>query len=135
LACAAKSCQTGGMILRVLIPSWRFFDEAGTVPTLWYRLTSDGNTWGDWLPCPGPTPKRSWMQLILNPTQSYRLACHSLVARFADDLESGSDSAVSRELIENLVASQAPRETSEFQFKLLHADDEIYASATKSLNR
>jgi hypothetical protein len=121
------------MFLRALIPSWRFFDEAGTVPTLWYRLASDEKSWGEWLPCPGGAPKRTWAQLLLNPAQNYRLACHSLVARFADDLENGDNPEVSRELIENLVASQAPRGTSRLQFKLLCGDEELFVSPIRSL--
>jgi hypothetical protein len=120
-----STVKLGEMIFRPLIPSWRFFDDVSDSVALWYRVSQDGKSFDGWKPCPNRTEKRSWLELFLNPEQNYRLACHSLIVRFAEG------DSVSKDLIENLISAQT--EASHYQFKILLNDTELFLSPV--LNR
>ncbi len=75
------------MLFRVLFPSWRFFEEFGSLPALSYRIkTKPSQDFGPWMSAI-PSPKRPWHSLFLNPEGNLFLAFHSLLEQCTDDLE------------------------------------------------
>ena len=110
-------------IFRVLLPSWKFFDGVVDAPVLQYRLSRDGVSFNDWAPCIPKTGIRTWKKLWVNSRENYLFACHALVEYLKNDLEDGSDPAVSLELVKNLVEFQVKSsaltpELNYFQFNL-----------------
>jgi hypothetical protein len=71
----------GMSLLRVLIPSWKFFGEAGQIPRIRYRF---GSTWreiGEWVEPQKPVVKRGLGSLFLNAEENLWLAKLGLVDR------------------------------------------------------
>lgn len=96
-------------LVRVLVPSWRFFDDLQVTPTLLVRVARDGETFGEWAPVLAP-PRRSLIHLVWNPAGNLLLAQQSLLERLLMDVgewdERGADgpeSLVSYQLVLNLV--------------------------------
>ena len=116
-------------VLRTLIPSWRFFDELGAIPTLEFRLRAPGGEWAAWQPAIG-SGSRGPLGLIFNPRGNLNLACHSLVTQLATDLDEKTGHAVSYALVRNLVRSRAGG--AEFQFRLLLDGEEALLSEEHS---
>jgi len=117
--------KTMNALLRVLIPSWRFFDDVGHVSKLFYQV----DTAQKWQPCFQPQA-RHWYQLFLNPHTNLRLALNSLVDRLMSEISAINPQAnkdqlpqsVSYQLVENLVRHQVrsllPKAQS-FRFKIV----------------
>jgi len=85
----------GVALFRCLLPSWRFFDQIGSVPALHYRAAPHGDDWGDWqnaLPVPARTAGSLW----LNATGNLHLACRSLVEHLQTELEELATAGVAR---------------------------------------
>lgn len=91
------------ILLRILIPSWRFFDRLGRVPELLYRVKNNGE-WGNWGTC-FERPQRKLWHLFSNPHGNMYLAYRSLVDRLIDDSQKTQDleKEISFQLIKNLV--------------------------------
>lgn len=76
--------------LRVLVPSWRFFDVAAAPLALQARRAADA----PWVPLP-PPPRRRWYAALWNPAGNLALAEHAVVEQLARalaerfDLEAG----------------------------------------------
>jgi hypothetical protein len=94
--------------IRVLFPSWRFFEDLQWVPRLWFREVQ-GDRVGEWQACYPPEP-RSVFNLFLNPRGNLRLAAQTLVEQMASDAmdlppgrESSFSSSVSYRLVLRLV--------------------------------
>lgn len=81
--------------MRVLIPSWKFFDEAGHAASLRYRIGSSPQAWGDWQMPPSPEPDRGWKRLFLNARQNLHLAQGSLLERLLFEFSLSSHSNLS----------------------------------------
>lgn len=103
--------------LRVLIPSWRFFEDVQPGHELW--ILQD-QTWQ-----PPPALK---MNLFLNPEGLFELACRDLVHAFTTDLEYRESSHLSEwtsyQLLTNLT-----RERGGTQFKLTAQGQDVFLSA------
>lgn len=69
-------------LLRILVPSWNFFEHTNIKVSLYYKLTSSNQ----WLPVL-TKPKRKILHLFLNPHTNIYLSQQSLVERFAHELQ------------------------------------------------
>lgn len=107
--------------IRVLFPSWRFFDDIALVPVLWVRFSSEAS-WTEFLP---KIKKRGWGHLFLNAEENERMAVHGLLNRLASDLEDSRDHSVSLELLKNLIMSRGHRWA---QFKLTLGGEDLFVS-------
>jgi hypothetical protein len=121
------------VLLRALLPSWRFFDRLGRVPILLARWSADGEEFGPWEPV-NPPVDRGLGALVLNARGNLRMACNSLVERLVSDLEDLQDSggeerrfheSVSYRLVEDLVRFRSRQEhdgANWFQFKIVQTE-------------
>ena len=80
----SSSLPAGGVpLVRLLIPSWRFYEEVGELCTLTYRSSMDGQEFGPWLTAlPLPDSK----SLLLNTEWNHYLACQGLVGQLIYEL-------------------------------------------------
>ena len=99
-------------LLRVLYPSWRFFDEIDIVPVLFARHSNANGEFGDWQNIL-PKKTRNWTCPILNPQGNLLAASHSLLQQLITDLNDWQDpkteafsETVSLKLVRNLVFYQ-----------------------------
>jgi hypothetical protein len=91
---------------RLLLPSWRFFDDATTGIVLKVRVTTVGGVSAQWLELLSPPVRRPW-HLIWNPAGNRTLAAYSLVERYLQDsVEEGLGSETSYELVRALVRTE-----------------------------
>lgn len=120
-------------LVRVLFPSWRFFDDVQATPILLVRTLGGDGPSADWEPVLS-APTRQWPRaLFWNPAGNVQLAEHVLLERLLSDVaewDAASDaepeSLVSYELATNFVrtrlASMPDSGTAtRFQFKLVEA--------------
>jgi hypothetical protein len=109
-------------LFRVIIPSWRFFDELGDVSELFYRFGPESSKLGSWIRY-SEQPKRNLGALFLNPRENLYLASLSLI----------SDLPESAPLVRNLVQWKIAQTHSDkffFQFKI----DEFVSELCESEN-
>ena len=85
-------------LLRVLIPSWRFFDAIGDHCQLLARVAGPDGRFGPWLALLGPPP-RAWWNVVWHPDGNLSLACHSLLDRLQADLAAGDDDEDPEQLV------------------------------------
>ena len=94
-------------LLRVLLPSWRFFDAIASMPRVLVRSGPAPDSLGEWRQLLAP-PQRSWANLVWHPAGNLSLAQHSLLERLLTDIAELADGAepadtVSYQLARNLV--------------------------------
>jgi hypothetical protein len=77
-------------MVRVLVPSWRFFDTVGEHPQLWARAVPADAPPGPWRALLGP-PARAWWNVAWHPQGNLSLARHSLLDRLLADLARDPD--------------------------------------------
>ena len=118
-------------LMRILIPSWRFFDEAGDHAIL--EIQSDGVTWVDALPAQ-PRPASA---LVFNPRGNLRFAEHSLLEQFTTDLAETPPSelhrfeeSVSYQLVERLARQSVAPSTVSFAFRVRNLERVLWVSRT-----
>ena len=111
-------------LLRVLVPSWRFFDAIAQPPDLLARVAGPDGRFGPWRPLLQP-PRRAWWNLVWHPQGNLSLACRSLLDRLADDLDAPGaadrpEALVSYALVLDLVRWSLPDrgDATLVQFKL-----------------
>jgi hypothetical protein len=99
-------------MLRVLLPSWRFFDEVEGSPTLMLRSGAVTGELGPWQAVSLGAP-RGPASLFINPRGNLALAHHTLlehllddVAELDDQLDHRLDGAAAAEAVEQLVSYQ-----------------------------
>jgi hypothetical protein len=117
--------------LRVLFPSWRFFDRLGQVPRLEFRAGADPDALGPWQPALPPLPRSSW-HVLYNPAGNYFLAEQSLVERLLLEIEAEPRGGGPREaevtelisfrLVERLIRRRVTRPDEHYQFRVLLSD-------------
>lgn len=120
-------------LLRVLVPSWRFFDDLQVTPTLLVRVARDGGAFGEWRAVLSP-PRRSIVHLVWNPAGNLLLAQQSLLERLLMDVgewdergAAGLETLVSYELVLNLVRATLAADGVQHatcQFKLVESAGE-----------
>ena len=132
-------------LFRALFPSWRFFEDSGRVPILYWRYSKDRSSLGDWVPTL-KCRKRHWWHLFLNPQGNYQFACKTLLHQLVsdiNDLESEFDQdavkrLISFELVKNLVIYELSRSFKNsgplhFQFKVTATPSELTKGATDDI--
>jgi hypothetical protein len=114
-------------LFRALFPSWRFFDELGSVSRLYYRTGENADSLGSWRKCV-VADKRTWSALFLNPAGNFHLAENTLIDQLSDELEAAQENgappieaSVSFRLVLNLVRRQIFSPLL-FQFKITQLD-------------
>lgn len=127
-------------LVRVLFPSWRFFDDVQVAPLLLVRRATGEAEFGEWMPLLAPPARRWPLSLAWNPAGNVHLAEHVLLERLLADVAewtegSGQDvdDLVSYALVVNLVRvhlAASSRDVGRFQFKLVEAGDGRAAGAT-----
>ena len=66
------------MFLKILIPSWRFFNETGAIPRLYVRTFQSGQLENSWVPVL-KAPRRRWYSFFVNPEGGlYHAVCNAL---------------------------------------------------------
>lgn len=90
-------------LFRVFLPSWKFFDEVGSAPELYYQME------GPWQPVL-IRPANKLRNLFLHPEGNFFHAGHSLLERLLREVNeaepSDLESSPSYQLVENLVRFQ-----------------------------
>ena len=121
-------------LLRMLLPSWRFFEELGDVPRLEFREGSDDSL-GPWQPVIVPL-RRSMRRLVYNPDGNLALACESLLQQLIGDVadlaQPTSDvvaGLVSYRLTRNLVEQRIAKDASAYQFQVVLGGEDVIVSA------
>ena len=104
--------------LRVLVPSWRFFEDVQPAHELWIM---QNQTW--------QPPPNVANNLFLNPEGLFELACRDLVHAFATDLEYRHPGDLAQwssyQLLQNLT-----RQRGGTQFKLTQSGQDVFLSGT-----
>ena len=85
----AKTPHLPVQLLRAFLPSWKFFEDLGEVPVLYFRIKSAGQ-WTEWKKWIDPI-ERKWWQLIFNPQGNLNLAYGSLVQELCDEIHKSKD--------------------------------------------
>ena len=122
-------------LVRVLLPSWRFFDDLQVTPTLLVRVAGDIGDLGEWVAVLTP-PARSALQLVWNPEGNLRLAQHAVLERLLMDVSdrdadaTNIEALVSYELVLNLARCSVEHDqrfagARRFQFKLVEQRPQI----------
>jgi len=91
------------MLLRLLFPSWAFFDAVTDVPRLEVRSWPTGVAPDVWWPVL-TAPARGVGHLLYNPEGTEHLALQALVDRFAVECETGDNHTVTATLLTRLAA-------------------------------
>jgi hypothetical protein len=90
---------------RALLPSWKFFDRVGVIPTFSYR--ADQNEWILW----SPRAPRGWSTLFLNSNGNLELAKVSHLERVLGELtETHSAETYAQSVSYQLLAAWAREE-------------------------
>ncbi len=122
-------------LLRALIPSWRFFDEAGLEPLLEVRWTDGPDEQETWKPCLEKVP-RSLKSFPLNAKGNFLHACNNSIDHFVMDILANPkaemekiEQLISFRIVANLVQLQMQRmqlseQKKHYQFRI----DEIFLS-------
>ena len=109
-------------LLKLLFPSWRFFEDFSAYPKLYYRYR-EGTEFGPWLESL-PAKPRSWFSIFLNGDENFRLFANSAIERLLSgqqDLEN---------IVKNIIVLQIPLGPGlTFQYKIC----EIFNSDNKDI--
>ncbi len=73
------------LLFRVFLPSWRFFEDMGEVPKLYFRFGIEDGALGEWLAVEQPE-SRGLGSLFLNARGNLFLAGNSLVEQLLGDV-------------------------------------------------
>lgn len=122
-------------LIRIFIPSWRFFGAAGTPLRLEYRRRLEGGAAAEWQRAIHP-PANEFSRIVFNPKGNLYLASISIVERFISEIQSRHEAPALHSLVENIVRRTA-RENSlrpnALQFRISALSrfgqwDEVYTS-------
>ena len=86
------------MLLRLLFPSWAFFDSVGDVPRLQARVTLHDGVFGPWRDVLH-APPRTWRSVLYHPEGTAHLALQSAVDRLAVECAQGEPDSTSCALV------------------------------------
>ena len=128
LVVAALSClQTkrlalgSATLVRLLVPSWRFYEEVGEVPELLVRTGPTPHSMGPWENCLSP-PRRG---VVLNSRENLYTACQGMVGQLVCEVAEWQDPdprelarTVPYRLVANLVRAHIGSSQGCFQFKI-----------------
>jgi hypothetical protein len=96
------------LLLRALLPSWRFFEDVAPGPEASFTLAAPGADFEDWQPLLGPAPARGF---FLNAEGNLHLLRQSLVEQLWSELDGvhldAAPSLVPYRLVQRLIAERA----------------------------
>lgn len=111
---------------RSLVPSWKFFEDIGHTPVLFYRVSEQDHEWSEWQQFHHPLARKPW-NLFFNPELNLQLAEKSILQQAISD-----QSTVSLKMIADIIDSRLPSSVQIFQFKIsIYAEqdwEEVYLS-------
>jgi len=90
-------------LLRILFPSWKFFEAITPFPKIFYRISHNGTHYSEWLSLPPSEPIRNIKNLIYNPEGNLYLAYQGQIEQLLNDITELSSSN-STALIESLTS-------------------------------
>jgi len=93
------------VLLRLLFPSWAFFDRVTEVPLLQARVTAHDGTRGPWRDVL-QVPPRTWRSVLYHPEGTAHLALQSAVDRLAVSSLQGEPDDISRDLVAAIAEQQ-----------------------------
>lgn len=93
----------GWSALRVLFPSWRFFEDVGSALSLEHRYQLANGEISEWS-CVLTRPSPRWYSFIFNPAGNLFLAEQSLLQRLEEEI--GSSDPTRSEELEHTVSFQ-----------------------------
>lgn len=93
------------MLLRLLFPSWAFFDRVTEVPLLQARVTAHDGTPGPWRDVLR-APPRTWRSVLYHPKGTAHLALQSAVDRLAASCHQGEPDDISGDLVAAIAEQQ-----------------------------
>ncbi|MEN9723394.1 MAG: hypothetical protein RJB38_1380 [Pseudomonadota bacterium] len=135
--------------LRVLFPSWRFFESLGTTARLEIRTRHEDLGWGAWRPAI-KIPERGWLSWVLNPAGNRAFAEQSAVEHLVSEVESHELvpeallQSVTYQVVQRIAQEAAGREWVQFRILLRGSPDEsvsesvsdrVTTTSTPILNR
>lgn len=94
-------------LLRLLFPSWAFFNVASAPPSLEVRATTPPDASGPWLAVVR-APRRRWWHLFFNARGTQALARQTVVERWQAEHDAGEDESVSWALLQNMAEQEIP---------------------------
>ena len=114
-------------LLRSLVPSWKFFEDVGHTPMLFFRSCEGDQVWSEWQRFHRPIQRRAW-NLFFNPELNLQLAEKSVLEQAISD-----SSPVTLKMIGDMIESHLPAQIQSYQFKISVFDgidsEEIYLSS------
>lgn len=115
------------VLLRSLLPSWRFFEDIEPGPELLYCVVQDGRD-GEWQPVLVPPARRGFW---LNAEGNLYLAQQSLVEQLWSELDGVAVEAAPRltsyRLVQRLIAARTPA-NARYRFRLTTNDSVDFES-------
>ncbi len=112
-------------LFRILIPSWRFFEDAGDVPSISYQLIQQSQT-ESWLPALQP-PRTGFLNLFFNQEVNIYLAVCGTVDKLIEEINQSPndfDASASTSyqilllFLQNELRAQPEMKASSFRFKI-----------------
>ena len=111
-------------LLKLFLPTWKFFDHVGLVPVLYFRFGENENQLGEWQRVID-VPERKWTNLFLNPKGNWvshqQTALHQLLndnlKLDVNELEKSKSFQFIKSLVEQKLKSDAKKQIL-FQFKV-----------------
>ena len=82
-------------LLRVLVPTWRFFDFPGDQSEMLIRSGRTADDLCEWHPCHKPV-RRNPLNLFIDGPTNYRLACNTLIEQLLSDLSDWDERNIDR---------------------------------------
>lgn len=109
------------LLLRSMLPSWRFFEDVEPGPELLYCVVQDGHD-GEWRPVLSPPARRGF---FLNASGNLYLAQQALVEQLWSELDGvavdDAPSLTSYQLVQRLISGRM-REKAHYRFRLTSPD-------------
>lgn len=115
------------LILKALLPSWKFFDQFKWAPELQYKVAYSDGEFSEWRPCL-KKPIRTPASLFLNAEGNLYHACNTAIERLIQETQEKDpaqiEQSVSYGIVRNIVRSriqsdQGFRQAFRFQFKVM----------------
>lgn len=115
--------------LRILFPSWRFFESLTPIPKVYYRVKEDSPNYGQWTPLIKPEVKRRWFNLFHNPSENLYLTYQVQIEQLLNDLsvlseqdQTPPEKLVTYRIVKAYIESQilrlSPHPIQSYQFKI-----------------
>jgi len=108
-------------LMRILFPSWRFFEGLSPIPKIFYRTSQNGIYYSEWSPLTQAEPIRNFKKLFHNPSENLALTYQVQIEQLLNDISelSISTSAIS---IQSLTSYRIVYSYIKEQILLRHSD-------------